>query len=1102
MSTLSPGFLKRNALLVCAYALAGFLSLRFMAPTDYATPLFPPSGIALACLLIYGRRLWPAVLIGSFVVEIAAALQYGTSGIAWVGPLLVPIAATLQALAGYWLAQKLVGFPNALDTPRAIVRFLGIVAPLACLVGASISIPVLVASGAIAHNVAAISWWRWWFGDTLGILISAPLVFVFFGLPRRDWRPRRWSVTLPMLAALMLIALIYTQIHKWEDLRIEAQFAHDAEHVGSLVMYRLDAQADMVRSLERLVQVKRDFTRRDWREFVSPWLNRYPGSLNFSWAPFVDRASRPTFEAYVREVDWPDFRILARVPAGGTNTAPEAHEYLPYLYVEPIDSNRAIVGLDPSTLPQVQEAIRQSRLTGQPVASAPFRLLQERQNQRGVVVYLAVIDPESGLESVSRPLVGLVSGAMRMDDALAGALHGSDADGIEVCLADLDADADNRHLAGPADCETAAWLDGDIHHVFPLNFASRHWQLSMRPTTAYLGALRSWAIWATLLTGIGVTSLLGALLLLVTGRSQRITELVAQRTNELAEAGKRLQEQQQTLSRAQQIAHLGSWEAIPGSEWLHSSEELMRMLRIDGQYELSFDRFIAHIDTRDRPDLQMALDEAREVPGSHALDCQLLAGNEEEVRICHFQIESEWQNGVLHRLRGTVQDVTAAREAEAHIQYLAHYDALTGLPNRTLWNNRTRIALSTAQRHGDILAILFLDLDQFKTVNDSLGHPIGDRLLATVAERLQTCLREEDLLARLGGDEFVVLLPRLARADDAATVARKLLASLAETIAIDEHELSASVSIGIALFPDDGSDLDTLLKHADIAMYGAKEAGRNNFQFFVQDMNARAFERLMLENSLRRAIERSELVLHFQAQVDAASARVLGCEALVRWQHPDMGLIPPAQFIPVAEDSGLIVPLGEWVLEAGCRQQVAWAAAGHIFDIAINISALQFRKADFVVVVERVLAETGADPHHIELEITESALMQPTDELMARLYRLRALGLRLALDDFGTGYSSLSYLKRLPISRLKLDRSFVMDLPGDPEDAAIASATLSLAHDLGLEVIAEGVETFEQQQYLVARGCQILQGFRFGKPLPADDFLREATRNSGRLNPS
>ncbi len=445
-----------------------------------------------------------------------------------------------------------------------------------------------------------------------------------------------------------------------------------------------------------------------------------------------------------------------------------------------------------------------------------------------------------------------------------------------------------------------------------------------------------------------------------------------------------------------------------------------------------------------------------------------------------------------------MQDVTANRAAEAHIQYLAHYDTLTGLPNRMQWISRAEQALAFARRHQMRLGVLFLDLDNFKTINDTLGHPTGDRLLSAVAARLSETLRDEDVLARIGGDEFVVLLPELARPDDAATVARKLIASLTAPFQIDGQDLTISTSVGIALYPGNGADVDTLLKHADTAMYGAKNEGRNDYRFFTPDMNSRAYTRLKLENALRRALERGELVLEYQPQWAMPEQRLIGVEALLRWNHPERGRVPPVEFIPLAEETGLIHSIGDWVLREACRQQAAWLADGlPPLTVAVNISALQFRKPGFLARVREIITRSGTAPGHLELELTESALMQPTREIEEQLASLRNMGVGLALDDFGTGYSSLSYLKRLPLTHLKIDRSFVCDLPGDAEDAAIAAATLSIARDLGLAVVAEGVETEAQRDFLLERQCRVMQGFLFARPLPADEITM-LLRDSGQ----
>lgn len=1074
--------LLRIVALALAYGAFGWAALKLAVPPGYAAPIFPSAGIALSALLIFGLRLWPGVLLGSLLVQIAAQVHTGVTLSSSVGASLVPLGATLQAIVGAALARRLIGFPNPLDAPKAILRFLGVIAPLSCLISPSISVPLLHHFGTIPSSEVTFNWWNWWLGDALGVMIAAPLMFVLFGQPAEAWRGRRMGVIIPLGLAIGLLAFVVHHVRNWEDLRIQTQFNRDIEHITSVINKRLEVQIDMMQSIERLMTVSDEVNRTEFSTFVTPWLKRYPGTQNFGWSPYITHAERADFERAISRADGLDFRILGRDAEGRTFPAPPADDYLPITYVEPINNNRTVLGLNPLSLPATAQAIHSTQVSGLPVATEGIRLVQENSEQRGVVVYLAAFDRPAEGDQTPR-LSGVVSGVFRMDDSTAGARELAQRTGIEFCLVDRAGQEGNRRLSGPRNCDQYEWLARQTHGVRTIEFGGRLWDVRLRAGQAYLDGIRSWTAWGTVAIGMLAVGMLGAFLLITTGNTRRIASLVDQRTAELAAATEQLTEKQAALADAQRIARMGSWEMLfPGAP-LTCSEELHQVL-YHNQPLTTLEDLSTCLHETDREKLAQAIEALAQQPGHVTFDCGLADASPYTLQ---FQIESEWRHGQLHRIRGTVQDVTAAREAEAHIQYLAHFDGLTGLPNRGAWMKHAQAALMLAHRHGDTLGVLFLDLDHFKTVNDSLGHPVGDRLLAAVARRLSGCLREEDVLARLGGDEFVALLPRLHRPDDAAMVARKLLAAMADTVHIEGHDLSPSVSIGIALYPNDGNDVDTLLKHADTAMYGAKAAGRNNYQFFVPEMNTRAFERLMLENALRRGIERNELILHYQPQIDAASGRISGCEALVRWEHPDLGLVPPAQFIPVAEDSGLIVPLGEWVLREACRQQVRWrdSAVGNI-QLAVNISALQFRRNDFVDTVARALEDTGADARYIELEITESALMQPDDHLIGRLDALCALGLTLALDDFGTGYSSLSYLKRLPISRLKIDRSFVKDLPSDAEDAAVTSATLSLAQALGLDVVAEGVETPAQRDYLVTRGCNALQGFLYSRPLAAE----------------
>ncbi|MDP3842489.1 MAG: EAL domain-containing protein [Oxalobacteraceae bacterium] len=554
------------------------------------------------------------------------------------------------------------------------------------------------------------------------------------------------------------------------------------------------------------------------------------------------------------------------------------------------------------------------------------------------------------------------------------------------------------------------------------------------------------------------------------------------------------------LAKARRLTSVGSWEWRVEPDSTTWSEEMYRICGVrSGTFEQTHQGFLALVHPADRPQIETALRETLEQGGAYDVEHRLLRPDGTE-RIVHGKAEVMFDaDGRPVLLSGTLQDITQRKRMEARIGYLTNYDALTNLPNRTLLNDRVTQSISLARRTGQQLAMLCLDLDGFKFINDGFGHAVGDSLLKMVAARLKGAIRECDTVARLGGDEFVLVLLGLADdGRDVGSMAQRVLDTFAQSFIADAHELHVTASIGVSVFPDDGDTHDVLLKNADAAMYDAKDRGRNCFQFYAQEMSLRAKQRVTLANALRTALERQQFEVHYQPKVDLRSGRVSGVEALLRWRHPEHGMVQPDSFIGLAEETRLIVPIGEWVLRTACAQTRKWHDMG--FDdlsVAVNLSVRQFEQQDIAQLVRQVLAETGLAARHLELELTESVLMSDSDVMLKALREIKELGVVLTLDDFGTGYSSLSYLKRFPIDVLKIDRSFIRNVTTDADDASLTKGIILLAQSLKMKTVAEGVETQGQLGFLSTNKCDAVQGFYFSRPVAADALSAMLQSNVG-----
>lgn len=565
-----------------------------------------------------------------------------------------------------------------------------------------------------------------------------------------------------------------------------------------------------------------------------------------------------------------------------------------------------------------------------------------------------------------------------------------------------------------------------------------------------------------------------------------------------------LEKSEAELRTAQKIALLGSWDWTVADDRMQWSDEVFKMLDVDP------DDFQGHrldlykkLQSADADKLHQIIESC--LKNKHNFDLQLHihhANGSDHVVL--LRGEPVIAGNTVTRIQGTIQNITERQRIEEQIRFLSYYDPLTGLPNRTLFKEILGQALTYCNRYSAVLSTLFISIDRFRRINETLGPSVGDRVLKMFADRLVTDVRDCDYVAvnadydmnmnettisRLGGNEFTVFLSHIHDTRDSVKVAKRIVHIMEESFNIEEHEIFLGINIGIAVYPGDGIDEDSFIKNGEFAMSHAREQGLNTYQFFNKSLNVAAFHKLSMENNLRHAIERNELILYYQPKVNMREKRVIGCEALIRWQHPDFGLVTPSQFIPIAEDSGLIVDISNWVLETACKQMHLWQQQGlPSLVMAINVSANQFHQSGFVAQVENTLTRLDLAPQYLKLELTESILLENIEDALVSLREFHALGIHISIDDFGTGYSSLAYLKKLPISELKIDRSFIQDIPFNEDDMAITSAILALAKSLSLEVVAEGVEHEEQAAFLLQQGCEIAQGFLYSEPIPAVEF--------------
>ena len=930
------------------------------------------------------------------------------------------------------------------------------------------------------------------------------------------------AAALTLMTGLSVTVLLFVAVSALEYGKLELDFQQRADQRASAIRRGLDDVVEVVTLTNDLFKSMNTVSRAQFRSFTRPLLQRYPFIQAFNYHRVLGADQRAAFEAELRR-DYPGY-MVHDISDGKPVPAPPRPQYIVVDYLEPMRSNEAAFGLDVGRLP-MHQAVLAAVASGQVTATPLMRLVQERGNQKGFVLLMPVYRPGAPTATPDQrraAWIGNTGAVIRSTDLIEKTLYAAslldDRELVVRVYTGDDVQPDNLiYSQGQPPAQAAAarpllrWLTFNYRDLYTRTFtaAGKPWHVQVlplpRPFLAnHLGSL------STLIGGALFSLLTAAFVQTLAQRSRRVQLLVDERTRDLQRSNALLNDdvaaRKRTEQALQESEHRFRRLLALSSDWYWEQDAAFRFTNISGAFfdkgHLDPLRFIGRTRWEAHPEMaaarwgrdHIALLEAH-LPFSNFE--YALAGQDGVTRWFSTSGEPVFDaRGEFRGYRGTGTEITERKLSEQRIHHIAHHDVLTGLPNRVLLQDRLTQAAAFANRSGHPLWVLLIDLDRFKFVNDSLGHKAGDLLLQTVAQRLQDSVRESDTVARLSGDEFVAILSEYPDAPLSQDAAQRIMRAVAQPVLLEGKEFFVTCSIGVAVYAPDGSPAQHLIEHADIAMYRAKKLGRNNVQFYQPAMNEEALERVRIEGALRSALERQEFVLHYQPQVDLRSGRIVGMEALIRWQHPELGMVAPHRFIGLAEETGLIVPIGAWVLRTACAQAKAWQDAGHgPLRVAVNLSPRQFGEPGLLADIAGVLAATGLPPACLDIELTEGLFMHDVALAVDLLHKLKGLGLALSIDDFGTGYSSFSYLRKFPIDVLKIDRSFVSDIRRDDE-AAIVVSIIALAHNLKLRVIAEGVESEDQLDYLRRNGCDEMQGYHFSPPIAAGPF--EQLLDSGK----
>ncbi len=1106
-------FLKRrlfiatavNLVVFLVYLASGWLSLQISAINTFTAVIFFPAGIALAACLTYRfHQVLPGIFLGAYLLNLFfTQTQNVLSPAGHLLPLVIAVASSLQAVVGAVVIRRFVSAEFSLSHEREILRFIAAV-PLICLINATISVSAL-SMHRDGVEVFLANWAGWWAGDSLGILIALPLMMSFCGRPRQIWRSRRWLISIQVIVSLLIIVALTYEIRQFENRRLDDRFNIRTQEVGTLFRVALRSEELIQESVAQLFAASDEVTRQEFKEFVS-WSNSFEQQhiQVIEWLPKITHAERAAFEQEQQAYFGPGFSITEFNERGVLGPAAAREVYFPITFLEPEWDNTLAQGFDPTSSPVSNAAIQQAIETGEPRAREPLTILRDKSPVDALIIYRAVYQRSDGKMTLA-PGMGEVAGLVNMVIR------------IEDFINDILRDDENRDF-------TLQWLDvetGDYYyrqtvktalsmaHDVTFELAGRKMKLIFNPTPHYLDSNQSNLANLALIGGFLLAGLFSLLFLSITGRTYRVAAEVNQRTEELSDATRRAQASErrirdvlENMRQTEQKLLLSDVAFNSTSEAMIITDAMKQVIAVNsaftqmtgyteeevvGQYP---DFLVTGLSEKDYQQFSEVFWQAMYSEGiwRGEVKSQHKSGQTFPAYLSMSAVYDEYRN--LTNMVAVFADISEVKQAQATIERHANYDTLTELPNRRLFTDRLEQAIRRAHRDNEKLCLMFLDLDRFKDVNDTLGHEFGDELLRQMALRIRDCVRDVDTVARLGGDEFTIILSDFDNKSDAVSIARKLITEIEKPLTIKEQTLRVTTSIGVTFYPDDALETGMLIQNADRSMYAAKDMGGSAFKFYTSELESSWRSRTFILNELEAAIEKGQLEVYYQPLIPASTQdSVISAEALVRWQHPERGLIPPADFLPQAERMGMIEKIDDYVFSQVCRQIKAWQVRG-LGDVyvSVNRSAHNFGnqrgRLDWLAFIKA----QGIDASQITLEITESVLMQRQAEARHLLKKLRQADVQIAVDDFGTGYSSLSYLKELDVDYLKIDRSFIRDLESDDNDRAIIEAITEMARRLGIQVIAEGVETENQRDILQQIGCHWLQGYYFARPMPVDEF--------------